>query len=114
MRGSNDRTIRLARRLRGNQTDAETVLWNRIRNRQIDGHKFVRQVPIASYICDFVCREKLMVIEVDGGQHAESAADAVRDGYLIAEGYRVLRFWNNDVLGNLEGVLTVIQSELIS
>ena len=53
-----------------------------------------------------------MVIEVDGGQHAESAADAVRDGYLIAEGYRVLRFWNNDVLGNLEGVLSTIQTEL--
>jgi very-short-patch-repair endonuclease len=112
MRGRNDRTIRLARRLRGNQTDAETVLWSRIRNRQIDGHKFARQVPIGTYICDFVCREKQVVIEVDGGQHAESAADTVRDARLIAEGYRVLRFWNNDVLGNLEGVLVTIQAEL--
>ena len=101
MRGRNENTIRLARRLRANQTDAETVLWNRIRNRQIDGHKFARQVPIGRYICDFVCREKQLVIEVDGGQHNESAEDAVRDRYLIAEGYRVLRFWNNDVLGNL-------------
>jgi very-short-patch-repair endonuclease len=112
MRGPNEKTIGLARRLRGNQTDAETVLWNRIRNRQIDGYKFARQVPIGAYICDFVCREKQIVIEVDGGQHAESAADAVRDTHLIAEGYRVLRFWNNDVLGNLEGVLISIQAEL--
>ena len=112
MRGHNEKTIRLARKLRANQTDAETVLWNRIHNRQIDGHKFARQVPIGAYICDFVSREKMIVIEVDGGQHAESAADVIRDGYLINEGYRVLRFWNNDVLGNLEGVPTTIQSEL--
>ncbi len=112
MRGSDEKTIRIARRLRANQTDAETVLWNRIRNRQIDGHKFARQVPIGRYICDFVCREKRVVIDVDGGQHNDSAEDVVRDRYLIAEGYRVLRFWNNDVLGNLEGVLTTIQTEL--
>jgi very-short-patch-repair endonuclease len=102
----------MAQRLRANQTDAETVLWNRIRNRQIEGHKFARQVPIGAYICDFVCREKQIVIEVDGGQHNDSVEDAVRDRYLTAEGYRVLRFWNNDVLGNLEGVLTTIQAEL--
>jgi very-short-patch-repair endonuclease len=112
MRGPNEKSIRLARRLRVNQTDAEAVLWNHIRNRQIDGHKFARQVPIGGYICDFVCRKKQIVIEVDGGQHAESAADAVRDARLVAEGYRVLRFWNNDVLGNLEGVLLTIQVEL--
>jgi very-short-patch-repair endonuclease len=99
--------------LRVNQTDAETVLWNRIRNRQISGHKFARQEPIAGYVCDFVCRERFLVVEVDGGQHNESAADAIRDQRLIAEGYRVLRFWNNDVLGNLEGVLATIQSELL-
>jgi very-short-patch-repair endonuclease len=92
-----------------NQTDAETVLWNRIRNRQIDGYKFVRQYPIAGYICDFVCREKRLVIEVDGD---ESAADAIRDHRLSEEGYKVIRFWNNDVLGNTEGVLLTIQSEL--
>ncbi|RXT53572.1 endonuclease domain-containing protein [Bradyrhizobium betae] len=100
------------RRLRTDQTDAETVLWNRIRNRRIDGHRFVRQEPIIGYICDFVCREKRIVIEVDGGQHHESAADAVRDERLSEKGYKVLRFWNNEVLGNIEGVLTVIQSEL--
>jgi very-short-patch-repair endonuclease len=98
--------------LRVNQTDAETVLWNRIRNRQIDGHKFVRQAPLLGYICDFVCRERRLIIEVDGGQHNESAADLKRDRRLIEDGYRVLRFWNNDVLGNTEGVLMTIQAEL--
>ena len=112
VRGPDRKMIRIARRLRVDQTDAETVLWNRIRNRQIDGHKFVRQQPISGFICDFVCRERLLIIEVDGGQHNESAADAVRDRHLIDEGFKVLRFWNNDVLGNLEGVLTTIQSEL--
>jgi very-short-patch-repair endonuclease len=104
--------IRIARRLRVNQTDAESVLWNRIRSRQIDGHKFVRQKPIGDYVCDFVCRESLLIVEVDGGQHSESAADAIRDRRLAEDGYRVLRFWNNDVLGNLEGVLATIRTEL--
>jgi len=104
--------IRIARRLRANQTDAETVIWNRIRNRQIDGHKFVRQQPIGGYVCDFVCRERLLVVEVDGGQHNESTADAIRERRITEDGYRVLRFWNNDVLGNLEGVLVTIQIEL--
>ena len=112
MRGRNEKTIRIARHLRVNQTDAETALWNRIRNRQIDGHKFARQIPILGYICDFVCRERHLIVEVDGGQHNESAADAIRDRRLTEEGYRVLRFWNNDVLGNIEGVLTTIQTEL--
>ena len=112
MRGPDRRTTGIARRLRVNQTDAETVFWNRIRNRQIDGHKFVRQEPIAGYVCDFVCRERRLIVEVDGGQHSESAADVIRDKHLQEEGYMVLRFWNNDVLGNLEGVLTTIQAEL--
>jgi very-short-patch-repair endonuclease len=113
VRGPDRKMTRIARRLRVNQTDAETVLWNRIRNRQIDGHKFVRQKPISGYLCDFVCRERLLIIEVDGGQHNESATDAIRDRRLAEDGYRVLRFWNNDVLGNLEGVLTTIQAELL-
>jgi very-short-patch-repair endonuclease len=111
MRGKISNTL-ISRKLRANQTDAETTLWNRIRNRQINGDKFVRQEPIGSYICDFVCREKLVVIEVDGGQHSESVKDEVRDRYLRAQGYRVMRFWNNDVLSNIEGVLTVIDDEL--
>jgi len=112
MRCHNEKPIRLARRLRADQTDAETVLWNRIRNRRVDGNKFVRQEPIIGYICDFVCRERKIIIEVDGGQHNESARDAIRDERLGQKGYKVLRFWNNDVLGNIEGVLTVIQTEL--
>ncbi|MBR1152222.1 endonuclease domain-containing protein [Bradyrhizobium sp. JYMT SZCCT0428] len=113
MRGPARKTIRIARRLRVNQTDAETVLWNRIRNRQIDGHKFVRQEPLVGYVCDFVCRERRLVVEVDGGQHNESDVDVIRDRRLGEEGYRVLRFWNNDVLGNIEGVLVTIQAELL-
>jgi len=114
MRGSNEKTIRIARRLRVNQTDAETVLWNRIRNRQIDGHKFARQVPISGYICDFVCRELNLIVEVDGGQHNDSASDTARDRRLTEQGYRVLRFWNNDVLDNIDGVLTTLQAELVN
>jgi len=113
MRGPDRKVIRIARQLRVNQTDAEIVLWNRIRNRQIEEHKFVRQEPICDYICDFVCREKRIIIEVDGGQHSESAADAIRDRRLATEGFKVLRFWNNEVLGNLEGVLITIQAELL-
>ena len=113
MRGRNEKTVRIARRLRVDQTDAETVLWNRIRNRQIDGHKFVRQESILGYICDFVCRERRLIVEVDGGQHNESSADVIRDRRLMDDGYRVLRLWNNDVLGNTEGVLMTIQAELL-
>ena len=111
MHGPIHRTLR-SRQLRANQTDAETKLWNHIRNRQINGCKFVRQEPIGRYICDFVCRKKLVVIEVDGGQHSESLADEARDRYLRAQGYRVMRFWNNDVLSNIDGVLAVIDEAL--
>ena len=111
MRGT-IRSTHFARKLRANQTDAESKLWYRIRNRQISGYKFVRQEPIGRYICDFVCREEMVVIEVDGGQHLESKRDEVRDRYLAEEGFRVLRFWNNDVLSNIDGVLTVIDEEL--
>jgi very-short-patch-repair endonuclease len=105
MRGKIGNTL-ISRRLRVNQTDAETKLWNRVRNRQVGGHKFVRQEPVGRYICDFVCREKLLVIEVDGGQHSGSQRDQIRDRFLRSQGYRVMRFWNNDVLSNIDGVLT--------
>src|SRR5579872_6837754 len=108
MRTANElKTVR-ARRLRRLATDAETRLWHRLRSRQLKGHKFVRQEPIGSYTVDFVCRETRLVIEVDGGQHADSAHDAVRDGWLADHNYRVLRFWNNDIFGNIEGVLETI------
>ena len=113
MRGRNEKTIRIARRLRVNQTDAETVLWNRIRSRQIDGHKFVRQEPILGYVCDFALpRTTADRSKSTAGSTMSSAADMIRDRRLMDEGYSVLRFWNNDVLGNTEGVLTAIQIEL--
>ena len=107
MRGRIGRTD-IARKLRANQTDAEIKLWYRIRNRQISGFKFVRQEPILRYIC----REQRLVVEVDGGQHLESKRDEVRDGYLAEQGYRVMRFWNNDVLSNIDGVLMVLDEAL--
>ncbi len=103
-------SIQKARVLRSNLTDAEQVLWRHIRLRQIDNHKFRRQRPVGPYIVDFVCLEKKLVIEVDGGQHSDNKAyDAARDQWLNTQGYRVLRFWNNDVLTNIEGVMEIVQ-----
>jgi very-short-patch-repair endonuclease len=112
MRGPDRKTTGVARRLRVNQTDAEAKLWRRLRDRQIASCKFVRQEAIDSYICDFVCRERKLVIEVDGGQHLESQRDLIRDRKLSEQGYRVLRFWNNDVLQNIDGVLLAIETAL--
>ncbi|MGB3041694.1 MAG: DUF559 domain-containing protein [Xanthobacteraceae bacterium] len=112
MRGANEKTTTRARRLRRNATDAELALWNRLRSRAVNGLKFVRQEPIGPYTVDFVCRERRLVVEVDGGQHAGSASDVVRDAWLIARSYRVLRFWNNDVLSNIAGVLETIAAAL--
>ncbi|WP_371420931.1 endonuclease domain-containing protein [Tardiphaga sp.] len=112
MRKANEGRTARSRHLRQTSTDAETKLWNRLRSRQIDGCKFVRQEPIGPYTVDFVCRENRLIIEVDGGQHADNAADVVRDNWLVDHRYRVLRFWNNDVLGNIDGVLEVIATAL--
>jgi very-short-patch-repair endonuclease len=92
------------KRLRTNMTDAEQKLWRALRSRGV-GPKFRRQVPLGPFIVDFVCFEAKLIVEVDGGQHADSQRDASRDRYFTNHGYRVLRFWNNDVLKNLEGVL---------
>jgi very-short-patch-repair endonuclease len=96
--------------LRQDSTPAENRLWYVLRNRGLAGRKFVRQVPIGPYIADFVCREIGLVVELDGGQHATSTSDEVRTAYLNAQGYSVLRFWNNEVLENRDGVLSAIQS----
>ena len=90
----------------------ENGLWKRLRNRQLGGCKFVRQEPIGPYFADFVCRERRLIVEVDGGQHADSQRDLVRDRWLAQHGYRVLRFWNNEVRGNIEGVLEAIAEAL--
>jgi very-short-patch-repair endonuclease len=93
--------------LRTHMTDAERTLWRALRSRGLQ-FKFRRQVPLGPYVIDFVCFETKTMVEVDGGQHALSMSDAARDRYFANQGYRVLRFWNNDVLRNLEGVLTSI------
>ena len=112
MRGPNRAKVKTERRLRRNSTDAEMVLWLSLRDRRLCGFKFVRQEAIESFVVDFVCREKNLIIEVDGGQHSENAKDRLRDARLGAAGYRVLRFWNSDVLGNKDGVLQVIADAL--
>ena len=102
------------RRLRSDATDAERKLWIILRNRQTAGLKFLRQYSIGSYILDFYCPEHRLAIEVDGGQHADRFSqqhDARRDGYLKALNIRVMRFWNNDVLQNIDGVGQKIREE---
>ena len=81
-----------AQELRARSTDAERLLWGRLRARRLCGLKFVRQFPIAGYFADFACRERMLIVELDGDQHAESAYDAVRDARLVAEGYRCLLY----------------------
>jgi len=112
MRGAHEFKTARARRLRSNSTDAELRLWNRLRARSIEDAKFVRQEPIGLYVVDFVCRERRLIIEVDGGQHADNERDYQRDQWLTAHNYRVLRFWNNEVLGNINGVLEIISAAL--
>ncbi len=103
-----------ARRLRRNLTDAERKLWQALRDRQLDGVKFRRQHPLGPYVLDFFSEEHEIVIEVDGGQHADSETDAIRTAWLTAHSCRVLRFWNNDVLSNLPGVLDTIRAAIAS
>lgn len=100
------KNIPIARRLRQSQTDAERMLWLRLRDRRLAGWKFKRQVPIDRFVVDFCCADGKLVIELDGGQHSiQVAQDTERTQALSTMGYLVLRFWNNDVLTNIEGVL---------
>lgn len=103
----------LARKLRNNLTDAEKHLWYYLRNKNLEGLKFRRQVILGKYIVDFVCLEKRLIIEVDGGQHVDNKqSDLIRDKWLESQGFMVLRFWNNEVLGNRDGVILKILSVL--
>ena len=107
--------IAFARKLRREQTKAERVLWARLRNTQQEGVKFRRQQPVGLYIVDFVSFQKKLIVEIDGGQHAEEEAgkrDERRAIWLQERGYRVLRFWNNEVLANVDGVLERIREAL--
>jgi very-short-patch-repair endonuclease len=112
MRGALPHLTNRSRSLRSSTTDAEARLWRRLRNRQLGGFKFVRQAPVGAYYIDFLCREARLVVEVDGSQHADSIADRQRDQELRALGYRVVRVWNNDISGSMDGVLEMLLSEL--
>jgi very-short-patch-repair endonuclease len=95
--------------MRSNPTDAERRLWSLLRSRRLDGLRWRRQEIIDDrYIADFICFEHRLIVEADGGQHSESPRDAGRDAYLTAQGFRILRFWNNDILANSDGVAAAI------
>ena len=103
----------LAKELRGQMTNAEKRLWYRLRGHRFHGLKFKRQAPIGRYVVDFICFEHRLIVELDGGQHADNATDRQRDDWLRSEGYRVLRFWNHDVLRRTDSVLSDISDALI-
>ena len=103
-----------ARSLRKNQTDVEQLVWKHLRNRELYNYKFRRQFPIEPYVADFACLELKLIIELDGGQHAcQINYDEQRSLFLEQRGFKVLRFWNNDVIENTVGVLDVIQLAII-
>jgi very-short-patch-repair endonuclease len=102
-----------AKKMRHQPTDAEAAMWRLLRDRRLELFKFRRQVPFQSYILDFVCFEKRLIIEIDGSQHASSQRDQVREAALIAEGFKIARYWNNDVLQQRLSVLEDILAKLI-
>ncbi len=104
-------SVNTARKLRRNGTDAEKVFWRHVRNRQ-QNYKFYRQMPIQDYVADFACPELKLVIEIGGGQHHGNTADDERTKVLALAGYKVIRFWNNDVLANSEGVIARMNEEI--
>jgi very-short-patch-repair endonuclease len=111
--GASENSRKKSARVKAQLTGAERFLWRHLRLRQIAGYKFRRQRPIGYYIIDFVCLEKRVVIEVDGGQHdARSSYDTERDLWLRNQGYSILRFWNHDVFTKIDAVMAVIQNAL--
>ncbi|WP_422343770.1 endonuclease domain-containing protein [Parasphingorhabdus sp.] len=103
---------RRAKSMRSEPTEAETKLWTILRAKRLGGYKFRQQVPIDHYIGDFVCFARKLIVEADGSQHAENSYDEKRDSYLKAEGFQILRFWNNDILNNPDGVAEAILAAL--
>jgi very-short-patch-repair endonuclease len=109
------RPVKLVRELRRKQTDAESILWAKLRNSRLDGVKFRRQHPVGNYVVDFISLDTLLIIEIDGGQHNDPVKiieDEVRTLFLESKGYRVMRFWNSDIFENLIGVLEKIHESL--
>ena len=101
--------IKRARELRKSPSEAERRLWAQLRYRQMSGHRFRRQHPIGWYIVDFACFERRLVVEVDGGQHeGQQTQDAIRSDWLQGQGYKVLRFWNNEIMEDIESVKLAI------
>ena len=112
-----DKKYYIARKLRQSSTKEERVLWQLLRNRQFKNLKFKRQFPIGNYVVDFVCEEIKLIIELDGGQHNEPEnieADKVRTEFLESKGFKVIRFWNNEIDKNLEGVYLKLQKEILN
>lgn len=105
-------TLERAKVLRRTLTEQEKKLWGALRDHRLGGFKFRKQQPIGPFIADFVCQDRRLIVEVDGSQHAESRTDAARDTFLNDKGYRILRVWNNEVTGNLSGVLTAVLAAL--
>ena len=103
---------KFAKALRQNMTDAEQLLWRHLRAHRLNGQKFRRQQPIGSYVVDFVHLGSKLIVEADGGQHNQSESDAVRDEWLTSQGFKIMRFWNNDILSNTDAVLTAILDAL--
>ncbi len=101
-----------AKSLRSTMTEAEKRIWFRLRPHRLNGASFRRQFPVGTYIADFVCLEARLIIEIDGGQHADSQRDKIRDAWLQSQDFNVLRFWNHDVLKNTEGVIKQISEAL--
>ncbi|RXT23588.1 hypothetical protein B5P46_16625 [Rhizobium leguminosarum] len=101
-----------ARRLRRNETEEEYRLWGELRNRQLNGYKFARQVPLGAYVADFLCREQRLVVEIDGFQHAANPLDSIRTQWLNGNGYALLRFWNHEITRERRAVLETILAAL--
>ena len=111
MRRAQPWTTNRARTLRANETSAESKLWAELRNRQLAGMKFVRQAPVGPYFADFLCRERKIIVEIDGGTHGtdvEIAGDAAREAHLRNLGYRIFCAWNGEIYDNIDGVLDAL------
>ncbi len=104
--------IARARSLRRDSTEVERQLWSRLRDRRLGGRKFVRRMPVGPFFADFDCREARLIVELDGAQHAENRRDERRDAFLVAQGFRVLRFWNHEVVFDIAAVCETIVAAL--